>query len=493
MLPRELLVVWKRKGNIKPRYLREMVLAEKIIQIFQEHQGKKYKELLGKLEKLENNDFKVVRGLSTLLVRRCVFTPSSELPVKKIRAFLFKHGFVKTPREREDVLKQAAQHFQTSKKQIEEAMFSDLEEEQIVSGFKPLTPQELVGWYNLSLTQTLMFDALELTFKTWENLQRIFRQIKYLGLMYEINEKVHVTGPASLFKKNRKYGTSLAKLLPLIMKTEKWEINAKIETTVDKEPRILNFNLRSSSGIPLPISTESTLHFDSEIEQQFYKDFRSLNLGWEIKREPDIVKTGTSVIIPDFGFYKNNMTYYLEIVGFWTPEYLKKKILKLRKAEAPITVAVNKNLNCKKEDFVDEVLFYNNKIPVMPIVKILKEMEEKQIKKERQKLGEIKIKEDIVSLQKLADDLNVNPEILTTMNIPGYVTLGDQIVSKSFLKQIEKKIKPSQGYEKTVEILKKHNLTVSALEHMNYKIIWQGLKPVKVVKKNKRGGGVKLF
>jgi len=302
-------------------------------------------------------------------------------------------------------------------------------------------------------------------------------------LMYEINDGIRVTGPGSLFKKNRKYGTSLAKLLPVIMNAEKWQIQAIIETTIGGEPRILDFDLDSKSKVALPIYTESIAHFDSEVEQQFYRDFKALNLGWEIVREPDAVKAGNYVVIPDFGFYKDGLKHYLEIVGFWTPEYLKKKISKLKDAEATITVAVNENLNCKKQDFLGDVIFYNNKIPMMDIVRILREMEERQIDKELDTLGEINISQDIVSIYDMAKELHVSPKTLTKIEIPDYIVIGEQIVSKIFLEKVKEEIRPFQEYQKVEEILQNHNLTTLALEYMGYKILWEGLNPTKVVEK----------
>jgi len=38
------------------------------------------------------------------------------------------------------------------------------------------------------------------------------------------------------------------------------------------------------------------------------------------------------VFIPDFGFEKNGVKAYLEVVGFWTDEYLQKKLGKLRES-----------------------------------------------------------------------------------------------------------------------------------------------------------------
>lgn len=483
MLPKDLLVVRKRKGTIKPCYLSDTDLAEELIQIFTQYQGEKYKKLLEKREELEGNNFKVVRGLSTLLERRCSFVASSDLSGKDARSFLFKHGFVTTLEERDKLLEKASHFFNFSKSEVEGAMFSDLWNEQILSEFKSLSPDELIRRYNLSLTQTLLFDALGLKFKVDGNYQYIFRQIKYLGLMYEIDDGVRVTGPGSLFKKNRKYGTSLAKLLPVIMDAEKWQIHAIIETRIGGEPRILDFDLDSKSKVAFRTFKGSIAHFDSEVEMQFFRDFKALNLGWEIVREPDIVKAGNYVVIPDFGFYKDGLKHYLEIVGFWTPDYLKKKISKLRDAEATITVAVNENLNCKKQDFLGDVIFYNNKIPMMDIVKILRKIEEKQIDKELHELGEINISQDIVSIHDMAKEYHVSSKTLTRIKIPEYHMIGEQIVSKMFLEKVKREIRPHHEYQKVEEILCDHNLTTLSLEYMGYKVIWKGLHPAKVVEK----------
>ena len=174
----------------------------------------------------------------------------------------------------------------------------------------------------------------------------------------------------------------------------------------------------------------------------------------------------------------------MEIVGFWTPEYLEKKISKLKDAEATITVAVNENLNCKKQDFLGDVIFYNNKIPMMDIVRILREMEDKQIDKELDTLREINISQDIVSIQEMAKELHVSPKTLTRIEIPNYHVIGEQIVSKIFLEKVKDEIRPLQDYRKVEEILRNHNLTTLSLEYMGYKVIWEGLHPTKVVEKN---------
>ena len=162
---------------------------------------------------------------------------------------------------------------------------------------------------------------------------------------------------------------------------------------------------------------------------------------------------------------------------------MKKKISKLKDAESAITVAVNENLNCKKQDFLGDVIFYNNKIPLMDIVKILRNMEEGQIEKELDVKGEINLSDDIVSIKEKAKELKVNPKTLTRMEIPGYCVIGDQIVSKMFLEKVKEEIRPYQDYQKVGEILRNHYLTTLALEYMGYKVVWDGLHPTKVVEK----------
>jgi len=63
----------------------------------------------------------------------------------------------------------------------------------------------LVRRYNLGLTQTLLFRCAEMGFTASGNWQRIFRQVKWLGLIYTIQRRggdhwVKVDGPVSLFK-----------------------------------------------------------------------------------------------------------------------------------------------------------------------------------------------------------------------------------------------------------------------------------------------------
>ncbi|MFI5384336.1 MAG: DUF790 family protein, partial [Methanosarcina thermophila] len=129
--------------------------------------------------------------------------------------------------------------------------------------------------------------------------------------------------------------------------------------------------------------------YDSKLEQMF----GSLSLGsWEIIREPTILKAGRHAFVPDFALQRNGIKVYLEIVGFWTPEYLENKVKKLRQVKKPVILLIDRKLKCSEKDFPSqEVIFFDKKIPANEVMKILRRYEEKKLSEDRSKLGEIEL------------------------------------------------------------------------------------------------------
>ncbi|MCZ6678539.1 MAG: DUF790 family protein, partial [Candidatus Poribacteria bacterium] len=107
--------------------------------------------------------------------------------------------------------------------------------------------------------------------------------------------------------------------------------------------------------------------FDSELERRFAVQFETLETEWTLERETDIIDLKDTVMIPDFGFsHRDGRRALMEIVGFWTPDYLQKKLWKLKRAgRRNMIIAVSDQLNCSTEDFQDitgEVLFFKTRI-----------------------------------------------------------------------------------------------------------------------------------
>lgn len=528
MLTKDLLETKKRDGYIKPQYRDEgsLEVAREVIDEYRE--GRTKKEIWDSIEEMETHDnFKFLRGLSKIIERNVEFEVRSPggMEASEIREKLFERGYVTSKGERNRVIAEVAQENDgITTRDIREGFWADREENEVLVSNTDnlgLSPEDLLRQYNLSLTQTLLFDATDLEFKVSNNFQEIFRTVKYLGLMYTVDEdlNVTVTGPASLFKKTRKYGTTLAKVIPSIMKAEDWEIQSKVETTVSGQDRVYDFYLNSDSQKLFP-DKEVNASYDSEVERSLVSRIEFLlgeeAEGWEINHEPTILRTDRNVMIPDFSFEKRGREFYLEVVGFWTPEYLEEKIKKVRQVEKekPMMLAVNNDLNCREEDFntktngedEDEELslfFYNpnKKISVKPVFKRLREIEDEIIQDDLEKLNqqgqglEIDAESEAVDIHELADREGVETKAMKQYleeresegesesgDVNGVVSGTDYLPSdvidqlREEIDSIESETETETLYLSDIKpVLEEYGLGESILEEIGYTVVWTSL------------------
>lgn len=510
MLPSSLLITRRRRDRIKPVYVElnqeNLSVAHLIIQTYTDHLGKKKFELNEALSGLEDlgYDYRFLRGLSILLNRKCLLESKTTLDPFKIRKHVFKithkHGFPTTPNARQNILHQSATELGITIETLENTLYSDLENELILKDIESISPQSLLSWYNLSLTQTLLFYSTELTFTVTGNWQRIFRQIKWLGLIYIIRKRdeeyeIKVDGPTSLFKLNRRYGTSLAKLLPTILQCQDWSVKAKIFRQ-KRERRLLNLELDSHKQSKYFASVEIPAKevYDSLVEQDFAKRFNLLDTGWTLTREPSPIPVGRHVMLPDFLFKKNKLKIYLEIVGFWTPQYLQNKIKKLELINnIDLVVAVDKNLACQKLEKLRaklRIIYYQRKVPLKPILLYLQEKENLLVKEQIRFLRTIpfSIQKPVIDIKELADQLDVLKaavkEILKERQIPGYVRLGDILIRQSKLTEIKKRL-DAQLEERELNLTEASQIindtgglnSTFILDILGFKIEWAGIDP----------------
>jgi predicted nuclease of restriction endonuclease-like RecB superfamily len=95
LLPSNLLVVWKRKGEIAPRYAKlsadNLETAKNLIEAYKSHIGEKKKALKALVVDLENKGFeyRLVRSLALLLDRRGTFTCNCKVNPVDLRRKIF--------------------------------------------------------------------------------------------------------------------------------------------------------------------------------------------------------------------------------------------------------------------------------------------------------------------------------------------------------------------------------------------------------------------
>lgn len=507
MLPSTLLITRARSGKIKPIYVpiegRYLELASGLIETFEAHVNKRKGELADNCQQFEQSgfDYRLVRGLVALLDRSATFKPHSYVDPKQARREVFKEAnrypLVGMEGLRQEVIAQVASRLHLSSPQLDASLWSDFDDELVLESFVAPLPRELIQQYNLSLTQTLLFKAASLEFVVGSNYQRIFSLLKRLGLMYAVEQQdgaysVIVDGPISLFKLTERYGTSLGKLLPAVVEADNWNLKAQIVGGDRQAPKLLALELNARTArdlLPAQRPKKIREQYDSSVEAAFARTFKALKLGWALKREPELLVAGRYVFIPDFSFEKDNLKAYLEVVGFWTDEYLKKKLAKLRElAVDNLLIAVDRSLNCSQLEKVKGlVILYDKKVPVKPIVAFLKHLEETAILQEVDTIdgSKLQFEGDLIDVPRLADEQAVSvgalKRWLQAHPAAKYRLIGMQLISEGKLSEITKELQAVNGcaLSTALQTIEEEGIVSpeTTMEALGFVVEWRGLDP----------------
>ena len=390
MLTSDLLQTRNNGPYIYPRYIKTEAprfrgLAEQLIAIFGDHQGKTRRELSDALNQYaqDSTDYRIQRGLAKLLRDdRCEFSERSVAPPAEVRERVFglareNHPVVLQPDmihpvSRNDILAEVAGEYKTDVEQLAWAVYADLPDNHILTRFDPPQPEWLLERYNVALAQALLYRCIRMKLSVLRNIpsryKQLFKFVKFYQLMHTIQGdldsgyEIVLDGPVSLFRLSQKYGLKLAVFLPALLLCTRWKMEAEI-VAADGERRF--FPLDESAGLHSHYR-DSTV-YDSLLERTFAERFGQIESGWEIEREVAIINLKDTVFIPDFAFrHADGRTALLEIVGFWRPDYLARKLMKLKRSgRTDMVVAVSADLNVGEEDFKDvpgSVFFFKRRI-----------------------------------------------------------------------------------------------------------------------------------
>jgi predicted nuclease of restriction endonuclease-like RecB superfamily len=329
-------------------------IATDLITIFNRHVGHNRSQLAQALRDYEGAslDYPIMRGLSAVLEAHGKFGNDPPLKPAELRANLFGRGPVvhrqdlfSGPR-REQVLAETAVGLALEVAEVETALFADLAEEQILlDAGDPVGPGELIARYNLELARGLLYWAREVRLHIRDNYKDVFKYIKLFKLMYTVRQSglaggydITLHGPISPFVTSTiRYGLQFAKFLPALLLCENWRMEADIQPPVRSEAEVLLYRLDDRAE--LRSHFKSSPPFDSRLEADFAAEFEAKYQGpkrsWELAREAELIVVEDSVMIPDFALThrRDGRRALLEIVGFWHPHYLKRKLAKVRQAK----------------------------------------------------------------------------------------------------------------------------------------------------------------
>ncbi len=346
MLPLNLMRIrFVGRGQVKPRYINEdeVEVVRDVIHSFKQGVGMRLGDVIRSIE-YEGSDPRLIGGLIHILKSRTRLEDVDEAALIRMRLDVFREAAKLYPATRENrrlVLSKVAEKFGYSPERVDADLLKIYDDERVIVGFNEPEAGELIREYNLSLAQALLFKALDVEVgveMSGAQSKALLRQAKLMGLMYVAEStsngiKLTIDGPVSVIKQTDRYGTRLAKLLPLLAGA-KWSLRARIKLG----GRVYLYEDSSEeSDFPRPASSDEPV-FDSYMEADFHR--RLLSICKEVKREPEPLVVDGRIFIPDFKVGDA----YIELVGYWTPQYLERKYDKLLKLKIPIIVLVDEKL-----------------------------------------------------------------------------------------------------------------------------------------------------
>lgn len=395
MLTKDLFRYRIDAGKIHPAFLnpdapRYVQAARELIVIFGNHIGATHSELEAAIEKYASRrtDYRILRGLAKVLMS---FAEFDEPPpdAAKLRSTVFERAANAWPlvrrksspldTDRHSVLGEVAGEINLPVAQLDEALYADLpERRRMLHWSAPHEPEEVISRYNMELARGLLYWAERLIIDIEDSYQDVFRYIKLCRLMHTITRRergyrIELDGPLSLLRGTLRYGLKMAVFLPGLALCRTW----RMEAVIVKASERLSFTLDDQSRLVSHFRRFPL--FDSQLERDFAADFQKAferhSHGWQIARADAVISLERNeVMIPDFTLRHPNVEdgreIHLEIVGFWTPEYLSRKIAKVTAARmGNLILAVSKQLVLGEEAAKElNVLWFSKRLPADAVI-----------------------------------------------------------------------------------------------------------------------------
>jgi len=240
-----------------------------------------------------------------------------------------------------------------------------------------------------------------------------------------------------------------------------------------------------------PAQSVEPLEFDSEPEEKFYGSFANAGTGWSIMREPEPLVAGKYLYIPDFLLEKDGIKVYVEIAGFWTAEYLKRKASKLRELKGVnLLVLASTKMSCDAfKGIAGDAILFDRKVPLKEVLDRLKAWDEKKIAGDVDRLKErgLTLEGDVIRVEDIAAASGVPADAvrryLEENGAEGYALMGDELVSAEVLADIERSLPRTMPYAEASALIRSKGVGAvdPALKLLGYTVKWSGLDPESAV------------
>jgi predicted nuclease of restriction endonuclease-like RecB superfamily len=400
MLTREHAIAAYERGHVHPdrltrkRHAHYVTFAERMLAVYRGGVGRTREELhrdvrdifayekdcpVRRIEAFcklldEDSEFDRDRRGKAVALRRTVFRAAAAMhPLVSVADRMFECGV-------DDAKRQIAEKIGRPWADIDRELYGDLMQfHRLKTATTYSNGAELLARYNVAQVQVALFDAESMIVWATGDFKTVLRYAKLARLMHTIRRTgpgsyvIRFDGPTSVLRQTRRYGTSMAKFFPALVACRGWRMHAVIRTP------------RSGFRVALDLTAEDGLHsrvpppaeFDSDVEATFAERWANEDRGgWTLQREAEILHSGQKVFVPDFVFrHADGRSVLMEIIGYWTPEYLqaKRETLQLFR-DHPILLAISDQSIERGSDYFPNAIRYKSAIKVGDVLEQLETM-----------------------------------------------------------------------------------------------------------------------
>lgn len=333
-----------RSGDAASPLLR---FLDRLTRLVRRLEGRPRAEVMEALRRQERRvrDVRRLAGLSKALLDACRFRaePGAERS-EEIREVVYRargRRWPPVPGDEDRPYEDAARELGLEPADVRRMMHADRPASYPLVRAPRLDGAGLLRRYNLELARGVLLDAESLMLRARGGWKGVFRTLKLARLMARVERegrrsyRVEVTGPAaSWVARPQRYGVRLARALPALLAAP----GARIEARVHHDGRVLPYHLDVADHPGLRARRRRGARHDSRWEEDLARVLREKigeeRAGWTLVREDaPIPLAGDRVFLPDFTLrHRDGREALVELVGFWTPEYLEEKVVKVREA-----------------------------------------------------------------------------------------------------------------------------------------------------------------
>jgi len=302
-------------------------------------------------------------GIKALLDRLQTSAVSAAADPRRIREVVFALSSQASRRPRAAVLEAAANVLLLTPREVEDGLFADREGARKRAGIPTgLSAASLVEKYNLALVQGLLLRAEWVGVDLRESIRAVVRYAKLRGLLADFSPgpdpetlRMGISGPLSLFRKTLKYGRALATFFPTLTATHSFSLGANCRLRERASAPEGTVRVVVDHHAPLPRIHALSPESDSAVERALIRDLRRSGSGWTIHRETRALRAGRHLVFPDFALRRGADEVLVEVVGYYTREYLTRKRASLQQASVRnLVVCVDTELDCGEGAFGEQ-------------------------------------------------------------------------------------------------------------------------------------------